>query len=64
VTWPDYCPRCDSEDCKCGYLNELESEFKLAPPPDPDELVRQIEGTSGPERIADILPVTNLRTIR
>ena len=52
-----YCPRCDSEDCKCGWLAELESQLEatVGPAPDVDDLVAQVASAEGPEAISDVL---------
>ena len=52
-----YCPRCDSEDCKCGWLAELESQLEatVGPAPEIDDLIAQITSAEGPEAIADVL---------
>jgi len=51
------CPRCQSEDCKCGFLAALESELEatVSPAPDIDDLVAQVKSAEKPQAIADVL---------
>ena len=50
-----YCPTCDSEDCKCGFL-ELQSQLEdmVGPTPDADDLVALVSEANGSDAIAAV----------